>query len=384
MSADSSRHFALVLLQPTSSSFLPPSPLHHDLYPTDLQPDAPSSFAAPPLAKSAPTTLPNGDEGDDAPKVKSRQPVKNFPTGSNFRSDLNACSSVCSAQRRRLFLFACLRGSPQWCLFWAVKERLDGSMQIARIPTAQTLTTTQAIPPPTLQPRHNTLTSYTYPSPPLFPNLGAQPLNVSGRCDFNDQLLCILTSHRLPYTPYETFDRLLGQVTAIFRTWDDLMKEFTNVIIARLRDRLGTARNANEMFRVFSKFNALFVRPKFGEVTDWGSRFAVLTQATVYMVKYYKSGHAAVSAFAEHPAVKGIAYTKHYARTQVRWNVSYAVVEEELRRQNSATIDFALCLGATSSERLAGRTKGKPASSPLDKKDEVVANVIWRFLELRG
>ncbi|EDR02506.1 LOW QUALITY PROTEIN: uncharacterized protein LACBIDRAFT_399283 [Laccaria bicolor S238N-H82] len=33
-------------------------------------------------------------------------------------------------------------------------------------------------------------------------------------------------------------------------------------IIARLRDRLGTARNANEMFRVFSKFDALFVRPK--------------------------------------------------------------------------------------------------------------------------
>ncbi|KAK7218812.1 hypothetical protein V2G26_006815 [Clonostachys chloroleuca] len=35
-----------------------------------------------------------------------------------------------------------------------------------------------------------------------------------------------------------------------------------NSIIARLRDRLGTAKTANEMFRVFSKFNALFVRPK--------------------------------------------------------------------------------------------------------------------------
>lgn len=35
-----------------------------------------------------------------------------------------------------------------------------------------------------------------------------------------------------------------------------------NQIIARLRDRLGTARNASEMFRVFSRFNALFVRPK--------------------------------------------------------------------------------------------------------------------------
>ncbi len=52
----------------------------------------------------------------------------------------------------------------------------------------------------------------------------------------------------------------------------------------------------------------------------------------------------------------------------------------------SSTIDFALCLGATSSEKLAGRTKIKPNTSqgPLDKKDELVANVICRFLELRG
>ena len=35
-----------------------------------------------------------------------------------------------------------------------------------------------------------------------------------------------------------------------------------NSIIARLRDRLATAKTANEMFRVFAKFNALLVRPK--------------------------------------------------------------------------------------------------------------------------
>ncbi|KAI6101126.1 temperature dependent protein affecting M2 dsRNA replication-domain-containing protein [Pisolithus sp. B1] len=67
------------------------------------------------------------------------------------------------------------------------------------------------------------------------------------------------------------------------------------------------------------------------------------------------------------------------------WNVGYAIVEEELRRQNSSTIDFVLCLGATATEKLAARTKGKsPSSGQLDKKDELVANVIWRFLELRG
>ncbi len=51
----------------------------------------------------------------------------------------------------------------------------------------------------------------------------------------------------------------------------------------------------------------------------------------------------------------------------------------------SSTIDFALCLGATCVDKLAMRTKVKNSSNtPLDKKDEVVANVIWRFLELRG
>lgn len=44
--------------------------------------------------------------------------------------------------------------------------------------------------------------------------------------------------------------------------YNERVARVENQIIARLRDRLGTARNANEMFRVFSRFNALFVRPK--------------------------------------------------------------------------------------------------------------------------
>ncbi|PPR06552.1 hypothetical protein CVT26_000730 [Gymnopilus dilepis] len=202
-----------------------------------------------------------------------------------------------------------------------------------------------------------------------YPIRRALPLVEAISRDFNDQLLRILTSHRLPFQPYDTFERILSQTMNIFRTWDDQIKEFTNVarevtrkrnerfipikvvpahaklqertrylrewrkqheqlavmtgptkglggvgmevggmdmeeevkeayevikridvldvsvegteiwvaaenaynervsrvenqIIARLRDRLGTARNANEMFRVFSKFNALFVRAK--------------------------------------------------------------------------------------------------------------------------
>ncbi|KAG8913305.1 hypothetical protein FRC00_002656 [Tulasnella sp. 408] len=62
-----------------------------------------------------------------------------------------------------------------------------------------------------------------------YPIRRALPLVEAISKDFNDQLLRVLTSHRLTYTPYETFDRLLGQTQELFRTWDDQIKEFTNV-----------------------------------------------------------------------------------------------------------------------------------------------------------
>ena len=45
-------------------------------------------------------------------------------------------------------------------------------------------------------------------------------------------------------------------------TYNERTSRVENSIIARLRDRLATAKTASEMFRVFSKFNALLVRPK--------------------------------------------------------------------------------------------------------------------------
>ncbi|KAJ3135949.1 hypothetical protein HK100_002228 [Physocladia obscura] len=44
--------------------------------------------------------------------------------------------------------------------------------------------------------------------------------------------------------------------------YNELISRVENQIIARLRDRLGSAKNAQEMFRVFSKFNDLFIHPK--------------------------------------------------------------------------------------------------------------------------
>lgn len=53
-------------------------------------------------------------------------------------------------------------------------------------------------------------------------------------------------------------------------TYNERTARVENSIIARLRDRLATAKTANEMFRVFSKFNALFVRPKIrGAISEY-------------------------------------------------------------------------------------------------------------------
>ena len=50
----------------------------------------------------------------------------------------------------------------------------------------------------------------------------------------------------------------------------------------------------------------------------------VTLKATVDMVKHYKSGHAAVSAFAEYPQVKMVGYHEHFART--RSMIKYSLI----------------------------------------------------------
>ena len=51
-------------------------------------------------------------------------------------------------------------------------------------------------------------------------------------------------------------------------------------------------------------------------------------KATVDMVKYYKNGHSAVSSLAEHPAVKNIGFSEHYARTRAMIRFSLILTNE--------------------------------------------------------
>ncbi|GAA5972733.1 hypothetical protein JCM11641_002996 [Rhodosporidiobolus odoratus] len=78
-------------------------------------------------------------------------------------------------------------------------------------------------------------------------------------------------------------------------------------------------------------------------------------------------------------------HTQAFIESVTKWNVGARHIEDELRRQASSTIDLCLCLGGTSTTSLAQRTiVPKNSDRPLDKKDEIVANTLWRFLELRS
>ncbi|KAL9594298.1 MAG: hypothetical protein Q9219_007108 [cf. Caloplaca sp. 3 TL-2023] len=76
-----------------------------------------------------------------------------------------------------------------------------------------------------------------------------------------------------------------------------------NTIIARLRDRLATAKTAAEMFRVFSKFNALFVRPKIrGAISEYQSQLidSVKTDIAVLHDRFKEQyGHSEAHAMAQ-------------------------------------------------------------------------------------
>ncbi|KAM0755876.1 hypothetical protein T439DRAFT_295879 [Meredithblackwellia eburnea MCA 4105] len=77
--------------------------------------------------------------------------------------------------------------------------------------------------------------------------------------------------------------------------------------------------------------------------------------------------------------------TLSFIESVAKWNVDARYVENELRRQSSSTIDLSLCLGGTSTTNYAQRTiVARNNDKLLEKKDEIVANTLWRFLQLRS
>merc|ERR1711939_1106317 len=56
-------------------------------------------------------------------------------------------------------------------------------------------------------------------------------------------------------------------------------------ITAYLREQLGTAKSAREMFRIFSKFNALFVRPRIqGAIREYQTQLIQRVKADIELL----------------------------------------------------------------------------------------------------
>jgi dynein heavy chain 1 len=97
-----------------------------------------------------------------------------------------------------------------------------------------------------------------------------------------------------------------------------------NSIIARLRDRLGTAKNANEMFRVFSKFNPLFVRPKIrGAISEYQTQLIENVKQDIsalherFKRQYGNSEAHAMAQLRDFPPVSGAVIWARQIETQL-------------------------------------------------------------------
>lgn len=55
--------------------------------------------------------------------------------------------------------------------------------------------------------------------------------------DFNEQCIKVLSSHRLMYMDYASFERTMSTAIDVFATWDENIKEFTNVAREVMRKR---------------------------------------------------------------------------------------------------------------------------------------------------
>ncbi|KAL1605495.1 dynein heavy chain [Nothophoma quercina] len=104
--------------------------------------------------------------------------------------------------------------------------------------------------------------------------------------------------------------------TRLFEQAEEKYNERTsrveNSIIARLRDRLGTAKTASEMFRVFSKFNPLFVRPKIrGAISEYQTQLIESVKQDIqglhdrYKRQYANSEAHAMAQLRDFPPVSG-------------------------------------------------------------------------------
>lgn len=99
---------------------------------------------------------------------------------------------------------------------------------------------------------------------------------------------------------------------AAIQRYDERIDRVETRITAHLRDQLGTAKNANEMFRIFSRFNALFIRPHIrGAIREYQTHLIQRVKDDIealhekFKVQYPQSNSARISKVRDLPPVSG-------------------------------------------------------------------------------
>ncbi|KAL1512644.1 hypothetical protein ABEB36_002203 [Hypothenemus hampei] len=99
---------------------------------------------------------------------------------------------------------------------------------------------------------------------------------------------------------------------AAVQRYEERIDRVETRITAHLRDQLGTAKNANEMFRIFSRFNALFVRPHIrGAIREYQTHLIQRVKDDIealhekFKVQYPQSNSARISRCRDLPPVAG-------------------------------------------------------------------------------
>ncbi|CAG8537602.1 36677_t:CDS:10 [Gigaspora margarita] len=95
-------------------------------------------------------------------------------------------------------------------------------------------------------------------------------------------------------------------------TYNERVSRIENQIIVDLRDRLGKCKSTNEMFRVFSKFNALFVKPKIrNAIREYQNELIDKVKTDIsklynkFSQQYYKSGADHMAQLRDLPTISG-------------------------------------------------------------------------------
>lgn len=99
---------------------------------------------------------------------------------------------------------------------------------------------------------------------------------------------------------------------AAVKRYEERIDRVETRITAHLRDQLGTAKNANEMFRIFSRFNALFVRPHIrGAIREYQTQLIQRVKDDIealhekFKVQYPQSKSCRLSVVRDLPPVAG-------------------------------------------------------------------------------